>query len=70
MQCPDYPVMTYTLVLEDSQGNRSESSLSRNGSTHNVVVTDELMENSQYTYFIMATNVIGSSQSAPVKISN
>ena len=65
MTCPDYPVMKYTLVLEDSEGNRNETSLSLAG---NVSISG-LMENVCYIYYIVAVNSVGNSTSSSRSIS-
>ena len=66
--CPELPVMNYTLILEDSEGNRMESS---SVTVNNKIVTIEilLMENSLYSYYIRATNGLGSNTSTAVDIS-
>ena len=65
--CPEIelPVMNYTLILEDSKGNRMESS---SVTINNKIVTIEilLMENSLYSYYIRATNEYGSNTSTVV----
>ena len=63
--CPAYPVMNYTLVLEDFEGNRNEMSLSLTGSGS----ISGLMENIRYTYYIVAINSIGNSTSSSRSIS-
>ena len=65
MACPEYPVMKYTLVLEDSEGDRNETSLSLTG---NVSISG-LMENVCYTYYIVAVNSVGNSTSSSRSIS-
>ena len=57
--------MKYTLVLEDSEGNRNETSLSLAGSGS----ISGLMENVHYTYYIVAINSIGNSTSSSKSIS-
>ena len=68
--CPEIelPVVNYTLILEDSEGNRIESS---SVIVNNKIVTIEilLMENSLYSYYIRATNELGSNTSTAVDIS-
>ena len=69
--CPEIelPVMNYTLILEDSEGNRMEPS---SVTINNKIVTIEillLMENSLYSYYIQATNEFGSNTSTAVDIS-
>ncbi len=64
--CPEYPVTSYTLVIVDSEGNRiNQSSLGRSLSLE----VNMLMENSLYSYYIMATNRIGDSASTSIDIS-
>ena len=60
--------MNFTLILEDSKGNRMESS---SVTINNKIVTIEilLMENSLYSYYIRATNEYGSNTSTAVDIS-
>ena len=62
--CPEI----YALILEDSEGNRMESS---SVTINNKIVTIEilLMENSLYSYYIRATNKFGSNTSTAVDIS-
>ena len=57
--------MKYTLVLEDSEGNRNETSLSLTGSGS----ISGLMENVCYTYYIVAISSIGNSTSSSKSIS-
>ena len=52
--------MKYTLVLEDSEGNRNETSLSLTGNRS----ISGLMENVHYTYYIVAVNIIGNNTSS------
>ena len=63
--CPEIelPVMNYTLILEDFEGNRMESS---SVTINNKIVTIEilLMENSLYSYYIRATNEFGSTNTS------
>ena len=63
--CPEIelPVINYTLILEDSEGNRMESS---SVTINNKIVTIEilLMENSLYSYYIQATNEFGSTNTS------
>ncbi len=57
---------SYTLVIVDSEGN--QSSLVSTGRSLSLEV-DMLMENSLYSYYIMATNRIGDSESTSIDIS-
>ena len=58
--------MKYTLVLVDSEGNRrNETSLSLTG---NLSISG-LMENTCYTYYIVAVNSIGNQTSSSRSIS-
>ncbi len=67
--CPEYPVTSYTLVIVDSEGNRLDlSSLVTTGQSLSLEV-NRLMENSLYSYYIMATNRIGDSESTSINIS-
>ncbi len=60
---------SYTLVIVDSEGNRiNQSSLVTAGRSLSVEV-NMLMENSLYSYYIMATNRIGDSESTSLNIS-
>ncbi len=66
--CPEYPVTSYTLVIVDSEGNRiNQSSLFTTGRSLSLEV-NMLMENSLYSYYIMATNRIGDSESTSIDI--
>ena len=64
--------MNYLLVLVNSEGEKvAEESLSppRQASRMlSIAVMDELMEDSLYSYFVVATNVIGNTTSSPVAI--
>ena len=67
--CPEIELpVNYTLILEDSEGNRMEPS---SVTINNKIVTIEilLMENSPYSYYIRATNELGSTTSTAVDIS-
>ncbi len=60
---------SYTLVIVDSEGNRiNQSSLVTTGRSLGLEV-NRLMENSLYSYYIMATNRIGDSESTSIDIS-
>ncbi len=59
---------SYTLVIVDSEGNRiNQSSLVTTGRSLSLEV-NMLMENSLYSYYIMATNRIGDSESTSINI--
>ncbi len=59
---------SYTLVIVDSEGNRiNQSSLITERSLS--LEVNMLMENSLYSYYIMATNSIGDSESTSIDIS-
>ena len=65
----EYPVTSYTLVLVDSEGGkRNRSSSVTTGRPLSISVTG-LVENSMYSYYIMATNRIGDSASTSINIS-
>ncbi len=60
---------SYNLVIVDSEGNRlDQSSLVTTGRSLSLEV-NRLMENSLYSYYIMATNRIGDSESTSINIS-
>ncbi len=60
---------SYTLVIVDSEGNRiNQSSLVTTGASLSLDV-NRLIENSLYSYYIMATNRIGDSESTSIYIS-
>ncbi len=60
---------SYALVIVDSEGNIiNQSSLVTTGQSLSVEV-NRLMENSLYSYYIMATNRIGDSESTSIDIS-
>ncbi len=60
---------SYTLVIVDSEGNViNQSSLVTTGRSLSLEV-NRLMENSLYSYYIMATNKIGDSESTSINIS-
>ncbi len=59
---------SYTLVIVDSEGNIiNQSSLATTGQSLSLEV-NRLMENSLYSYYIMATNRIGDSESTSINI--
>ncbi len=59
---------SYTLVIVDSEGNViNQSSLVTTGQSLSLEV-NRLMENSLYSYYIMATNRIGDSESTSINI--
>ncbi len=59
---------SYTLMIMDSHGNRiNQSSLVTTGRSLSLEV-NRLMENSLYSYYIMATNRIGDSESTSIDI--
>ncbi len=59
---------SYTLVIVDSEGNViNQSSLVTTGQSLNLEV-NRLIENSLYSYYIMATNRIGDSESTSINI--
>ena len=64
--CPDY-VLSYTLVVEDSEGNRTVLTVQATGGVVDIVV-DNLVEDTRYWYHVIATNQFGSKQSFPVEI--
>ena len=64
--CP-YPPDNYTLVVEDPEGNITDTIVEAIGSVIGIVVND-LMEDTQYLYYVMATNQFGSSTSSSVGI--
>ncbi len=58
----------YTLVIVDSEGNIiNQSSLVTTGRSLSLKV-NRLIENSLYSYYIMATNRIGDSESTSINI--
>ena len=60
---------SYTLVLVDSEGNGiNQSSSVTTGQLLSISVTG-LVENSMYSYYIMATNRIGDNASTSIDIS-
>ena len=68
--CRDYPPHNYTLMVEDLEGNMTyiivQTSLAT-GSVIRILVND-LMEDTRYLYYVMATNQFGSSQSNSIRI--
>ena len=69
--CPHYPPHNYTLVVEeDSAGNLTDLIVElamASGILIRIVVSD-LMENTHYLYYVIATNQFGSQQSASMGI--
>ena len=67
MHCPDYPPLSYTLVVEDAGGVAGQT-VPASGSVISITVGN-LMEDTHYLYYVVATNQIGnSSKSASVEI--
>ncbi len=65
MQCPDYPVHNYTLVVNNGNWSLSTTQTSQATSGAQVkLVVEALMENSQFTYYVKATNRFGDSNSS------
>ena len=63
--CPDYPVLSYTVVLEDA-GGAQRTMVTGNSTDINI---DGLAEDMGYTYHIRAANQFGNSNdSSPVKL--
>ena len=63
--CPDYPVLSYTVVLEDAGG--AQRAMVTGNSTD--IRVDGLAEDMGYTYHIRAANQFGNSDdSSPVEI--
>ena len=58
MECPDYPITNYAVVVEESDGNRTLQATSP--VTCNSININ-LMENQQYRFYVIATNQFGSS---------
>ena len=62
--CPDYPVLSYTVVLENA-GDAQRATVTGN---HTNIRIDGLAEDLNFTYYIRAANQFGnSSTSSPVK---
>ena len=65
-QCQEYPVHNYTLVVEDFEGNIMQQTSQATGDIVNISISD-LMENTRYSYHVLATNQFGNSNpSSPV----
>ena len=63
----EYPVSSFILVLEDSNGNRvTQTSPSISGSSVNIVIGG-LRENTHYSYFLIVSNQFGNYTSLPVE---
>ena len=61
--CPDYPVLSYTVVLEDADG--AQRAMVTGNSTN--IRVDGLAEDMGYAYHIRAANQLGNSDdSSPV----
>ena len=70
--CPAYPPHNYTLVVvEDSGENLTDpivqTELATGANVIRIAVSD-LMENTNYLYYMMSTNQFGSQQSASMGI--
>ena len=66
--CPEYPVHNYTLVVVDSEGNRTTQTSQATGDVVNIAISG-LRENLRYSYHVIATNQFGdSNRSTPVEI--
>ena len=68
ISCPQYPVHNYTLVVVDSEGNRTTQTSQATGDIVSIAISG-LRENTRYRYHVIATNQFGdSNRSTPVKI--
>ena len=65
--CLDYPPHNYTLIVEDPEGNTTIQTSLATGSVIRIVVND-LMEDTQYVYYVIVTNQFGSTRSSSVGI--
>ena len=59
--CLEYPVHNYTLVVEDSEGNRATQTSQATGDIVEISISG-LKENSCYSYHVIATNQFGESR--------
>lgn len=68
--CPEYPVHSYTLVVEDSEGNMTTHTSQATDHMDTVTITvSGLRKNSRYSYYVLATNQFGDSNpSTPVSV--
>lgn len=58
----------YTLVVEDTEGNRTTQTSQATGDRVSIVISD-LTENARHSYHVLATNQFGNSHiSTPVEI--
>lgn len=67
LQCTEYP-QNYTLVVQDDLTALSKSPESIIGDTVSIVVNN-LMVNTQYSYYLIANNFLGSHESTRTNIS-
>ena len=65
--CLDYPPHNYTLMVEEPEGNTTIQTSLATGSVIRIVVND-LMEDTRYLYYVVATNQFGSARSSSVGI--
>ena len=68
--CPDYPVTSYSLVLEDSDGNQTVY-VPEDSQTDDLVniVVEDLREDTIYHFYILAENQFGNSSGfVPIRI--
>ena len=70
--CLDYPPHNYTLMVEDPEGNMTDPIVQTSLATGSVIriVVNDLIKDTRYLYYVVATNQFGSSKkSASVEIS-
>ena len=68
--CLDYPPHNYTLMAEDPEGNMTDPIVQTSLATGSVIriVVNDLMEDTRYLYYVVATNQFGSTRSSSVGI--
>ena len=58
--CPDYRVQEYTLVVEDSRGQRTNATSQATGGIVDIAIGG-LPEDTPHSYHVLAINQIGNS---------
>ena len=68
--CLDYPPHNYTLMVEDPEGNVTDPIVQTSLATGSVIriVVNDLMEDTRYLYYVVATNQFGSRSLSSVGI--
>ena len=63
MECQDYPVHNYTLVLKNPEGQRAVRTSQATGDVVSITI-EGLKEDTLYTYCVTASNQFGTSKAS------